>query len=95
MNNQISEIESKLLNEKELFIKTKTKKFELKKESSVAKEKFSRIENEIKQLDENIIRLLGKVKVSDDKLKLLKENHEKSIAQNKKLVIEQGKLNKK
>lgn len=94
LNNKISEIESKLLIEKELSIKTMTKKIELERESSVAKEKCSRIESELKQLDGNIKRLFGKVKVSDDKLKLLQENQEKTIAQNEKLVIEQGELNK-
>ncbi len=93
INNLISEIESKLLIEKELLIKTMTKKTELKRESSLAAEKRSQIESEIKQLQENIIILLDKAKFTDEKVKLLQVNEEKSIAQNKKLVVEQGELN--
>ena len=47
LNDQISEIESNLLKEKELYIKTRTKITELERESNLAKEKFSQIENEM------------------------------------------------
>ncbi len=93
LNNLISDIESKLLTEKELLIKTMTKKTELEREINIAKEKCSQIESEVKRLEENIINLLGRAKLSDEKLKSLQENEESSVAQNKKLVVEQGDLN--